>query len=253
MSISSLLTQLLYPTNLCVVLLIVATFLFLFRLRKTAASIAISGVLWVVAWSLPITSILIGGYLENLHPYQPVTQLPNAEAIVVLGGHTANSRMNWFDPIDSGTRTRVEQAAQVYAAQRTPTIIVSGAALDGGFSEAHMMARNLQQLGVPAAAIQLEDQSLNTRENALYSVLQLKEQGIRHILLVTSALHMPRSIASFAHHGIDVTAAPVAPQITVSTREDFSRWLPSIRALNASRSILKEYVGVLMYWSRGWL
>ncbi|HUG57393.1 MAG TPA: YdcF family protein, partial [Candidimonas sp.] len=37
------------------------------------------------------------------------------------------------------------------------------------------------------------------------------------------------------------------------SEQGFSFWQPNMRALEASRSIIKEYVGLLMYWVRGWV
>lgn len=254
MSMSTLLTQLVIPLNLGVVLLLLATLLFILRARKTAFCLFLSALLWIGAWSMPISSIWAGSYLEQRYPYMAASALPNAETIIVLGGNTANNRKNWFESLESsGTRSRVERAAELYRAAKAPRIVVSGAALDGGFSEAQVMARTLENLGVPASAIMLENESLTTRENALYSVKQLQKQGITTALLVTSALHMPRSMATFSKQGVDIIAAPVMPQIVRSQDPEFSLWKPNMRTLQASRSIIKEYVGLIVYWTRGWV
>lgn len=47
-------------------------------------------------------------------------------------------------------------------------------------------------------------------------------------------------------------AAGAAPQLTVPNNPEFSMWKPNLMALQSSRSIIKEYVGILVYWSRGW-
>src|SRR5690606_136065 len=254
MSISTLLTQLVIPLNLGVALVLLATLFFIFRFRRSAACLCFVAAGWVGAWSLPITSIWAGGHLEQRYPYLEASVSPSAESIIVLGGHTANNRKNWFEELDaSGTRSRVERAADLYAAGKAPQIMVSGAALDGGFSEARMMARTLESLGVPNSAIILENESHNTRENALYSVQRLHDIGVSRALLVTSALHMPRSMATFSKQGVDMIAAPVAPQIYAPKRTSFSIWKPSMRTLSASRSIIKEYVGLIVYWTRGWV
>ncbi|MGP1614967.1 MAG: YdcF family protein, partial [Pollutimonas bauzanensis] len=118
--------------------------------------------------------------------------LPTAQAIVVLGGSTANNRLNWFEPYDSATATsRVDTAAILYKAQRAPLIVVSGAALEGKISEAQMMANALAQRDIPPEAVVVENRSYTTYENALYTTRELKQRHISQVLLVTSALHMP--------------------------------------------------------------
>src|SRR5690606_21114262 len=156
--------------------------------------------------------------------------LPPAEAIVVLGGNTAGGRENWFLPYDPQTaETRTEAAAKLFHARRAPLIVVSGAALDGSVSEAQTMARALVRAGVPESAIILETNSHNTRENAVFSSELLKEKGVSRVLLVTSALHMPRAMAVFTKQGVHPIAAPAPPQIVVPQNPDFSFWLPDLR------------------------
>ncbi|NYT59053.1 YdcF family protein [Alcaligenaceae bacterium] len=254
MTLSSFLTNLVIPLNLCIALLLAAVILFMVRLRKTAFVIAVVGLSWALFWSLPASSLWAGGRLEQLHPYEAASQAPTADAIVVLGGHTANGRQNWFEPYDSDTATtRINRAAALYKAGRAPLIIVSGAALEGDVSEAQVMAKALKQRDIPDSAIIMESRSLTTHQNAAYTAQILKEHGIQHILVVTSALHMPRAMAVFDKLGVSAVAAPLKPQIVVPDDPRFSFWQPDTRALAASRSIVKEYVGLLVYWVRGWV
>src|SRR5690606_2182368 len=195
MNLNSLLVNLIVPLNLAIALLVLAAVLFMVRWRKTAALIGITAIGWVLFWSLPTSSLWAGGLLEQRYPHLQTTQHPVAPAIVVLGGNTANNRDNWFEPYDAATAvTRTETALKLYEAGRAPLIIVSGAALDGGQSEAHMMAMALRNHGVPARAIIQEERSFTTRENAVYTVDILRSLGIDRFLLVTSALHMPRAM-----------------------------------------------------------
>ncbi|ETF00331.1 membrane protein [Advenella kashmirensis W13003] len=250
----SSLINLVVPLNLCIFLVIAGFVLCLLHFKRSGLSLIFAGILWVLLWSLPITSIIFGGILENSYPYKDASQYPEAQAIVVLGGATANNRVNWFEPLEPATKiARVDTAAELYSAHKAPRILVSGGALSGDVSEARGMAARLKTLGVPAEDIILENESRTTHENAELTVQELRDHQIQSILLVTSALHMPRSMASFSKFGLDVTAAPNPPQITVPDDKDFSLYIPNERALAGSRSVLKEYVGVLVYWLRGWL
>ncbi|WP_397475690.1 YdcF family protein [Pusillimonas sp.] len=254
MSLSSFLANLVIPLNLCVTLLLIAVVLLMLRWRRTAFTLITLSVAWGLFWSLPASSLWAGGRLEQLYPHAPAEALPAAQAIVVLGGHTAGGRQNWFQPYHRDTAfTRTAAAALLYQAERAPLILLSGAALEGTQSEAEYMAANLRKSGVPPEALIVEKNSYNTYENALYSARILKERDISRVLLVTSALHMPRAMAVFNKQGLTAIAAPPAPQIVVPDDPDFSFWLPDGRSFFASRSIIKEYVGMLIYWLRGWI
>lgn len=254
MTLSTFLANLVIPLNLGIALLVAALVLLLLRCRRLAATAAAAAIIWVVFWSLPASSLWAGGRLEQLFPYRPPASVPEAQAIVVLGGSTANNRHNWFTPYERERAVaRVDTAARLYDAKRAPLIVVSGAFLEGEQSEAQVMARALADQGVPDSAIIIESESLTTRQNAVFTGRELRERNIHTLLVVTSALHMPRAMAAFRKQGFDAIAAPSPPQIVVPDDPDFSFWLPNWRALQASRSIIKEYVGMLVYWVRGWI
>jgi uncharacterized SAM-binding protein YcdF (DUF218 family) len=254
MSIVSLLAYLIVPLYLCLTLLALGAVLVLCRWRKTGLAWAAAGLAWALTWSLPATSLWLGGMLESAYPYRPPAELPTADAIVVLGGNIANDRQNWFLPYDRGTATRRFQTAELlYEAGRAPKIVLSGGALSGDVSEAEGMAHALRLSGVPRGAMILENDSRTTYENAILTECQLKEHNIRTVLLVTSALHMPRAMAAFRKQGVTAFPAPSQPQIVLPASPRISPWLPDERAFDASRSIIKEYTGLFLYWIRGWI
>lgn len=248
------LANLIIPQNLCVTLVVLGLVLALFRLRRTGMALIATGLVWVLAWSLPATSLWLGGALESRYPHLPPAQLPTADAIVVLGGNTANGRVNWFLPYDKDTAVvRVDTAIRLYQAHRAPKVVLSGGALEGDVSEARGMAFVMKQEGVPEEALLLENSSRTTYENAMLTEEELKEHNFGKVLLVTSALHMPRAMAAFSKQGVSAIAASTPPQIVLPPDGSVSPWVPHMRTLDASRSIIKEYAGLLVYWLRGWV
>jgi len=245
---------LLYPPSLCVLLIVVAVLMVALNFRVTAFFLVVAGLLWVLVWSLPITSLYLGGRLESQHPYKLPRDLPRADVIVIFGGNTQANRANWFESHDRTTAVdRIDLAEALYLAGRAPRILISGSALDGKVSEAQMIARLLRQRGIPDSALLLEHNSRNTYENARYTDIIMRGQKLKSALLVTSALHMPRALASLEKRGIQVTAAGGKPQIVMPSQGPLERWQPHFRSLEASRTIIKEYMGLLGYWIRGWL
>ncbi|MFA5521924.1 MAG: YdcF family protein [Castellaniella sp.] len=254
MELSRHLTPLLVPFNLALVLFVLGSLLFVLRRRRMAALAGLIGLGWLIAWSLPATSLLLGGQLEHRYPPVPAAELPKADAIVVLGGNIARGRHNWFEAYDANNaRQRVDMAQALYEAGRASRIVLSGAALDGQMSEAQMMARILQSRGVPADDLILETHSLTTHENAIYTQQALARHDLGRILLVTSALHMPRAMAVFRKLGMDAIPAALPAQVRRPGDSRFSAWRPDSHTLFAARSIIKEYAGLLVYRLRGWV
>jgi uncharacterized SAM-binding protein YcdF (DUF218 family) len=250
----SLPAGLIVPLNLTLTLVILGLALALFKRRRAGALAALAGLAWSLAWSLPAASLWLGGALEHRYPQLRPEDAPKADAIVVLGGNVANGRANWFLPYDRGTAVaRVDTAMGLYRAGCAPRVVLSGGALEGGVSEARGMARRMRQNGIPDAALILENDSRTTYENAALTEDELARRDMRAVLLVTSALHMPRAMAAFSKQGVQAVAAPTPPQIAPAAEGPLWPWLPNLRALNASRSIVKEYAGLFLYWWRGWV
>jgi len=245
---------LLHPPAFCAVLLALAVVLALLNHRTLAICITLTGLAWVWVWSLPVTSIYLGNKLEARYLYQPAAELPRADVIVVFGGNTQANRANWFEPYNRATAVdRIDRAEALYRAGRAPKILLSGSALEGRVSEAQMIARLLRQRGIPDSALLLENDSRNTYENARFTDITMRGQKLKSALLVTSALHMPRALATLEKRGIKVTAAGGAPQIFLPATQPPELWWPNMRSLEASRTIIKEYLGLFGYWIRGWL
>lgn len=247
--VSKIAYSLLFPPNLLLAIAVFSVILaLLLRWRWLPIGLTALGLLWVLAWSLPITSLQAGRYLEQRYPQKPPSQYPQVDAIVVLGGHMQGNRSNWFEAYDKqNVISRESLAATLYLAGRAPLILLSGGALEGNISDTANMARSLRQLGIPAKAILQETRSQNTLENAELTDKTLQQLQKQTILLVTSALHMPRAVAAFNNTGVAVLPAPLPPQIKWAPVSERSPWIPNLHALMASSSIIKEYAGLVLY------
>lgn len=76
-------------------------------------------------------------------------------------------------------------------------------------SAAGPIATYLETIGIARERIVLEDQSRTTHENAAFLAGMLAPKPGERYVLVTSAFHMPRSVATFRRNGFDVVAWPV--------------------------------------------
>jgi uncharacterized SAM-binding protein YcdF (DUF218 family) len=115
---------------------------------------------------------------------------------------------------------------------------------------------------VPRSAILEESASRNSHENAAYTSRLLLAHNLHRILLVTSAMAMPRALAAFRHQGIDAIAAPT--DFTSGLGEDSMgglselevdalELLPNSFSLEESSAALHEYMGLALYRLAGWI
>jgi uncharacterized SAM-binding protein YcdF (DUF218 family) len=198
--------------------------------------------------------------------YIPPAEIPTGEVIVLLGGGTEPAAYPRSGVEINGAGDRVFYAAQLYKDGKAPLILLSGGEIawlnDGSTSPAEDMAQILASLDVPKEAMLIEDRSRNTYENALYAKEILTEKGINKILLVTSAMHMPRSVALFEAQGFEVTPLPVdysvvEDQLTASQEggliTKILNIVPNASNLALTTNALKEYLGTFIYQLQGWM
>lgn len=77
-----------------------------------------------------------------------------------------------------------------------------------GTSEAQVLSEELQLFSVAKEDIILEDKSYDTYQNADFSSKIIKENNYENVVLVTSHIHMARSILFFNHFGVNAIPAP---------------------------------------------
>lgn len=261
--LSKLLPLLIYPLGAAIALLIVA-FILLLKKRKRicwAQGAIILAILLLWGSSNPWVATQLLKSLE--WQYLPTAPLPTAEAIVVLGGATQPQIFPrpWVDLNEGGDR--ILHGIQLYKAKKAPLLILSGGLVnwrENSRSEAEAMRQIAVALGVPESDILKDSTSLNTHQNAVNVKAILDQMNIHRILLVTSAFHMPRSIAIFRRLGIETISAPTDFSVTEETIAEISgsyqaialSLLPSSRHLDRVTRALKEYLGIWIYRLRGW-
>ena len=233
-----------YPLALSVCLLLAGLAAVLLRRSRLGIALVVAGLGWSLLWSVPAMSDGLRDSLERTHSPIAVDNLPRTDAIVVLGGGGGYSRLDRPGlRLDAMGSSRIAAGARAWLAHRAPLVILSGGAGRPGHTEAHNMSRVIARLGVPPSAQLLEDRSKSTQQNAIFTARLAREHGVHSVMLVTSAIHMPRASLLFRQAGLAVVPLPVPER---AQRDDWEeRWLPSRRALWRSGRAFKEYAGLI--------
>lgn len=252
------LKELLVPGSLpFLLLMLVPALVLLFRKKDNGRA----GRIWIASlgafyWilSTPVASVAL---VEAMSPGYPAIVSPadaaGAGAIVVLGAgmevhrsrgeiSRAPTREGWL---------RVMEAARLHRLLGGVPVIPTGGHGIPGDTEAALMARQLEQLGVPAERIIKEEKARNTREHALLVPAILERHHISRFVLVTSKQHIRRSMAAFRATGL--TPIPASPEPFVARGEPLEMYLPSRVALQLSERVLYDLAGWWYYRVRGWV
>ncbi|HEX5305762.1 MAG TPA: YdcF family protein [Dyella sp.] len=191
---------------------------------------------------------LTGWMLERLqagYALQPNVPWAERNVIVLLGAGTVRDAAGSAEVPLFGYGRIARVAAlyrQCHAAGRDCKVLASGGdPLHNGHSEAAVYGDLLQALGVPAADLMLEQCSLSTWQNAQFSRPLLLAYQPQRVLLVSSGIHLRRSMLYFAHFGI--RPEPVRGDLVRAVPS----WLPLAWNAALFDAALHEYIGLARY------
>lgn len=177
---------------------------------------------------------------------------PQVAGIIVLGGATDDGGLVAArgQPALNGAVERLTTAMALHRAMPDRPLIVtgySGRLKPRGPNEAEITRMFFEEQGLPMAQVRFEAKSRNTAENARLTA-ELAGQAERPWLLITSAWHMPRAVASFRAAGLTVLPHPVdfrtEPGRLVWPRQPNS-------SLGFASVALHEWLGLLAYYMTG--
>jgi uncharacterized SAM-binding protein YcdF (DUF218 family) len=255
---SKLLTPLASPLTIACALMAIVVWSVRKRPRL-ARGAAVAALLILLAAGNPWLGLFLAGRLEVRHI--PRAPLPAADAIVVLAsGGTPAIPPQPEVRLDDATANRLLYGARLYREGKAPIVILSGGRLP--WQErlppiSQIMATAIETMGVSAAAIIQEPASGNTYQNALEVKAILESRGFHRILLVTSAMHMPRALALFTHQGVDAIAAPCDFIAVAKKRGDWQDLAidlaPDAGILMVTTMAIREMVGAAVYRAAGLL
>jgi uncharacterized SAM-binding protein YcdF (DUF218 family) len=175
--------------------------------------------------------------------------LSSPKWIVVLGGgHVSDPRLPANSQISAAALSRVVEGVRLYKAVPGSKLLLSGGAVFDPVPEAEVMARIAIILGVNPQDLSLEKDSWDTAAEA---EIIAKMIGPEKIILVTSAVHMPRAMALFRKRGLQPIPAPTDFQVREARGPVPGMVFPRGSSLCEVETAAHEYLGLAWAWLRG--
>jgi uncharacterized SAM-binding protein YcdF (DUF218 family) len=241
------------PSNLLIAFGLLGVVLLATRWARLGKYLMVASLLALAVIGLsPLGNALIIPLEQRFPPWDDTRGPP--DGIVVLGGG--------ITPDVSAARNDIalnEAAERVTAtvalARRYPEARIvysggSGALIFREGSEAVIAVRAFESLGIPPERIIAEEQSRNTVENAVFSLLLAMPRPGERWLLVTSGYHMPRAMGIFRQAGFPVEAYPVDWR-TRGPQDALRPFSTLGSGMERTDTAVREWVGLLVYWLTG--
>jgi uncharacterized SAM-binding protein YcdF (DUF218 family) len=238
------------PLNsLAVLLLIALGCLWSGRIRAAKWLLGSSLAIVVVVVAFPVPQLAVGALERSIPP--PAVLPDRIDGILLLGGGQdldlshAYGRPSMND--DAETMTEFAALARRFPEAKLVFSGGSGKLVRRPLSEAEVVVMFFVQQGLDAGRLMLEAKSRDTYENAVFSRELARPKPGESWLLVTSALHMPRSVAVFRKIGWEVVPYPV------SYRAAPGVWPPFdvARQFRLLDEALHEWTGLWAYRATG--
>lgn len=241
------LSDFLLPPSGFIILLAVGLFLWLIRLRKTAAFCILLASVLLYFSSTPFVARKLIDPLQ--YQYDVLKEVPeDIQAIVVLAAGRIPIAREYtnLDTVNATSLERLRYASRLSKVHQLPIMLVGGSVNDERDSLSSIM-KNVMETDFGVQATWLEEKSKNTYENAKFSKKILNDNSISKFLLVTHAYHMPRAMWCFEEVGLEPVAAPTVFYKRGATIPEIKDYTPSTVALKKTRLAIHERLGKLWY------
>ncbi len=244
MFLKKLVSYMLLPLPVAVALLVGGLALLWFTTKQRTGKVLVTTALGVLL--LASTSICAGwirGLRAEFKPLQSLTDAPGTKWIVVLGsGYSDVPQVPPTFRVDATGLERLVEAIRLYRTRPGAKLVLSGGTAWGNVSQAQVLAQAAEVLGVPRSDMVLEAASDDTQDEAVLVHAIVRDEPF---VLVTSVLHMRRSMRLFQKQGMKPVPAPAG------------YWpnryavLPSSGQLATTDAAEHEYIGMLWSLLRG--
>ena len=213
-----------------------------------------SGMLWtgIVVWGLlgfnAVPDAMLRS-LENRFPVPNLTQSNEYLGVIVLGGATGSPAIyKAHGQVPLGDAAE-RMTLPIGLMRKFPNfeLIFSGGEgrlVPTGTTEAELAKAFYEEQGVDMKRVTLESKARSTRENANRVAALLGGRCKQPWLLVTSAWHMPRSMAEFQAVDCNVTAYPV--DFRTGDETSWTEYSMA-KSLVSWETALHEWLGIFVY------
>lgn len=253
-------SKFLFPLPLIFCLFLIGLYLLWFTKKQKLGKIFVSlgaFVLLLLSYSFVPDALLVS--LENDYNAYPTVSTENivtpqnikqpVKYVVVLGaGHTSDPKLPLTSQLSKESLFRLIEGIRIHRVNPTSKLIFTGGGSYNSIATATVMTDLAIELGVNRSEIITETSPKDTKDEARIVKTIVEDSAF---ILVTSASHMPRSIAIFNKLGMYPTAAPTEHNVKQSQAVGPGLFFPGASNLHKAEKAVYEYLGFIWAKLRG--
>ena len=185
-----------------------------------APTAAFAAALLVLVAVFPLVQMAFFGMTDYRRP---------ADVAVIFGAKALHRQLSTV------LEDRVRTGADLYRQGLVRTLLMSGGTGSNGVDETVAMRRRAMELGVPASAILLDGQGVNTDASVADTTAIMRAHSMKRVLAVSQFFHLPRIKLAYGEAGWDVATVPATESLPV---------------LQTPYLMAREIPGFWVYWAR---
>ena len=237
-----------FPLSICFEVLFIGIFLLWFSGKQKAGKIVVClGVILLMLFSCSSFSDSLLKSLEDRYiPFVETYQFSDIKWVVVLGGGSnSNSKFPVTSQLCESSLSRLIEGIRIHKLLPKSKLVLSGGAVFDPVPISKTMASVAEIMGIEGNKLILEEISKDTKDQArlIYKIVEDER-----FILVTSASHMPRSMALFQKLGMKPIPAPTDYWAEEKQGINPIDFFPNADSLCKMERVFHEYAGLV--WAR---
>lgn len=233
--------------NLILFTAILSYIFFRLNRRRGGISLAIISFAFFILFSSNYLPGYLARKLESQYPAFDAGNYPVKSGKVYIhvlgGGYTLDKRLPSQAQLSQAGLGRLSEAIRIFHLYDSSMLVVSGNIASGDESLASVMRNAAMSMGIGRDRIQMLEEPSTTLEEA--KAYANSFDTAYPVILVTDALHMPRSISFFQAQGLNPYPAPTNYYVKFDDNPFALRWVPSAENFLLMDRVLREFFGSL--------
>jgi uncharacterized SAM-binding protein YcdF (DUF218 family) len=233
-----------FPLSICLGILFIGIFLLWFTRKQKAGKIVVCvGVILLILFSCtPFSDIMLKSLEYRYIPLVDVYQFSDVKWVVVLGGGSnSDSKLPVTSQLGESSLSRLIEGIRVHKLLPKSKLVLSGGAVFDPVPISKTMAGAAKIMGIKSDKLILEEFSKDTKDQARLIHRIVEDE---RFVLVTSAFHMPRSMALFQKSGMKPIPAPTDYLVKERQGVNPGVFFPNADSLCKMERVFHEYLGL---------